>query len=806
MTRCRIRQAVMLALLCAGACAPHARRDVGPHGGLARSARILVDRWGVLHVEARSLPDLYFAWGYATARDRLWQIMRLRQAADGGLWRWLGNATLRADGGAQLFELRAHAERAWAAQRGDSAAAMPLERYAAGINAYLARCRAGRAPWPAELAALGVRPEDWRPADSVLLLLGEGVLLDLDVPELGETQEIAAHGHDAVARRRRFEGGWIYDTIPDSAAARLYGGRVSAPAAARPDAPAWPGPALRGVSEARAALEAWRGPGASDPDQRASNVFAVGARRSASGYPLLANDTHLPLGIPGPVHAIHVTVPGAVNAIGFYVPGIPTIVSGRNDRCAWGVTALSADVVDLYADTLSADGGRVRWNGGWARVRTAGYDLRLRWHGIPLPALGQVRRYTPHGPILVFDRARRVALSARWAGLEDSLAMGPLLGMERSTSAAEVCRHFRSLTTPCLNVVAADRDGGLIYQASGSVPLRAFDPGPGALPDDGAHEWRGMVPHDRLPTWRPPPSGFVVNCNNRPLDPARYGEPLPRYDWAHDRALEIAGRLGALGRVSLADMRSIQNDLYSRGAERLLPRLLACADSLAGRCTPRERAVLDTLRRWNDVARRDRVAPTLYRGWVGALQRRSRLDGLTGLTAAALEGRAPEALEAPRPPGATGAPALERPAEAALEALALALDSLSTLLGPDLSTWTWGRAHRAVFASGLEDRPGAWAPRPVPVDGDNSTPCVGPSRLPWSTAVTFGPVFRHLVDLAVTDSSLAVLPPGNSGTARSWHRIDQLQAWADHAYVPFYLSWTFAERAKEDEITLEPAP
>ncbi|HEY6866326.1 MAG TPA: penicillin acylase family protein, partial [Candidatus Eisenbacteria bacterium] len=534
--------------------------------------------------------------------------------------------------------------------------------------------------------------------------------------------------------------------------------------------------------------------------------FAVGARRSASGVPLLANDTHLPLGVPGPVHAIHLTVPGLVNAIGFYVPGIPAIVSGRNERCAWGVTALSADVVDVYADTLSADGRRVRWRDGWAPVRSAGFDLSLRWHGIPLPALGQVRRYTPHGPVLVFDRRRRVALSARWAGLEDSLAMGPLLGIERSASAAEVCRHFRSLTTPCLNVVAADRDGGLMYQASGAVPRRGFEPRPGPLPDDGVHEWHGIVPHDRLPAWRPPPSGFVVNCNNRPLDPARYGEPLPRYDWAHDRALEIAGRLSALGHVSLADMRSIQNDVHSRGAARLLPLLIACADSLAERWTPREHAAIDTLRRWNLAASRDRVAPTLFRGWVGALQRRSRLGGLNGLTTAALEGRAPEALEAPPPPGTKGAPALERPADAALNALGVALDTLTVLLGPDLATWTWGRAHRAVFASGLEGRPGGWAPPPVPVDGDNSTPCVGPSRLPWGTAVTFGPVFRHLVDLAVTDSSLAVLPPGNSGVARSWHRLDQLKAWSDHAYVPLYLSWTLAENAKEDEITLEPAP
>jgi penicillin amidase len=768
--------------------------------GLEQPVRIVTDRWGIPHLMAHSLPDLYFAWGYVTARDRLWQIMVQRQAADGQLWRWLGNSTLRADGGAQLFELRGRAEAAWARERRDPAAAAPLERYAAGINAYLARCRAGTARWPTELAALGVRPADWRPSDTVVMLLGEGVLLDLAFPQLDEAQAISRYGRAGALARRRFERQWIYDTIPDSAAARLYGAPAATAASpamgAADDRPA-PGISPRLLSSARASLGALRPDGASDPDQRASNVFAVGAARSASGFPMLANDTHLPLTMPGPFHAIHVTVPGIVDAIGFDAPGIPVIVSGRNARCAWGVTALGADVVDVFADTLSADGRTVRWNGGRARLRSQPYDLRFRWLGIPLPAFGQVRRYTPHGPVIVYDRKQRLALSARWAGLNDSIRMGPLLGVERSASAREVCAHFVALATPCLNVVAADRAGQVIYQASGSLPRRGADAGLGPLPGDGAHEWRGLLAHDRLPAWQAPPAGFVVNCNNRPVGGA-FGESLRGYDWVHDRALEIAGRLGRLHRATLDDLRSIQNDVYSRGAERMVPRLLACADSLPERCTPPMRAALDTLRRWDALVTRGRVAPTIYRGWYGALQRRSKLDGLTGLTAAALDGRAPEALRIP----GTDRPA--RPAEAALAALALALDSLGTLLGPDPSRWTWDRAHRAVFKSAMGSRPGTWQPPPTPVDGDNSTPSVGASRLPWSTSVTHGPVMRHLVDLAVTDSSLGVMPPGNSGSWHSGHVLDQLGSWANHTYVPFYLSWDRVERAKESEITLEP--
>jgi len=111
-----------------------------------------------------------------------------------------------------------------------------------------------------------------------------------------------------------------------------------------------------------------------------------------------------------------------------------------------------------------------------------------------------------------------------------------------------------------------------------------------------------------------------------------------------------------------------------------------------------------------------------------------------------------------------------------------------------------------VFASTLTGERGAWEPAPIAVEGDNSTPCVGPSRLPWSTTVSFGPVCRHLVDLAVTDSSLGIIPPGDSGWHRGAHYVDQLDRWARHEYVPFYLSWDLIERAKDSETTLEPAP
>lgn len=761
---------------------------------LSAPVRVVDDRWGIPHIQASNLGDLYFAWGYVTARDRLWQLEHTRRAASGELWEWFGNRTLTADGGAQLFQLRERAARMWERERLDPAIREPLERYAAGINAWIDRCRSGSEPWPVEFRRLRRFPPAWEPEHAYLVLLAQAMLLDLDLPEMDEAHEIREHGLDWVQARHRFERDMTVPSIPDRVAARLYGGAGAAGARRSAVPPAATVP-VELLAEARRTLSGF-GSASRDPDERASNVFAVGPKRSATGAPLFANDPHLGLTTPGPLHAVHLSVPGVLEAAGASVPGLPVIVSGRNLRCAWGLTSLGADVMDLYADTLSSDGRRVKWHGGWAPVREAPYSMRYRLLGVlPIPTLGQKRRYTPHGPVVAWDRKHGIALSVRWAGDDRAVTLSRLLVMSASTTATEIAAAVRTLVTPTSNIVVADRDGRVIYQTVGAVPRRGFEPAPGPLPGDGRHEWQGQIAPEAMPRWELGPDDFVVNGNNLPVG-SPYPEPFPRYEFMQDRAARMAQRLAGDASVTLADLRSVQNDLYSRGAERFVPLLLRCADSLAADLSPRARAALDTLRAWNYMARRDLVGPTLFRGWLGALQRRSRLEGLPMLTAAALDGRAPEALRVP------GGEAPERAALAATAALELALAELEQRLGPDMGRWRWARAHRARFRHALAWRDSLLSPPPQPADGDNSTVSVGRSSLPWSTAFTHGPVWRHLVDLSVTDSSWCVMPPGNAGHGP--HARDLMARWAGHGYVPLHLDWKRIETAKESEWRLIP--
>jgi penicillin amidase len=610
--------------------------------GLTDRASIVTDRWGIPHIEAANLHDLYLAWGYVTAHDRLWELEVSRRAASGRMWEWFGNATLRDDGGAQLLELAERGRRAWERDSLDANVRETVEAYAAGINAYIVRCHRGEVTWPDELATIAHEPEPWRPADTYLMLWAQGLLLDVDLPELDEAQQIAKSGYVAVERRRRFEMSVTYPTIPDSAAERLYGPRKPGMAARTDDEDDVAPPATRTLEDspttiaarvtpdvaarAERALGRWASFALPELRDHASNVFAVGPKRSASGKPMLANDPHLSLGVPSPLHLVHLRVPGVLDVAGATVPGLPSIVSGRSRTCAWGITALNADVSDVYADSLSADGKQVRWRGGWFTLRDEPYAMRFRLPGgVHIQALGQHRRYGPHGPVVSYDRKRHLALEMRWGPPDSLVTLRDLLGIERSTDARDVARRFSTLAVPCLNMVAADVHGHVVYQVAGAPPRRAVDPGLGAQPGDGRQEWAGWITGDSLPRWGRRPMASSSTATTFPSIPATGRRSCA----STSRTIARCASPSGWGRSAHHARGSAQRPERRprAGGRALSPRLLAATAGAATRLSPRAQAARDTLSAWDLSARRDRVAPTLYRAWYGAFLRRTGLRG-----------------------------------------------------------------------------------------------------------------------------------------------------------------------------------
>lgn len=788
--------AALLALAPASATTPPTTSG-GALPGLTAAVELVTDRHGFTHIRAENRRDLYRAWGYVTAGDRLWQLVLARAQGEGRTHRWFGNEALQADGGAQLLGLPERAAAIWRRDREHAELREAMEAYADGINAVLAECRAGTRAWPPELARLSERPRDWRPEDSVVLFLGLGVTLDLAFDEIGEQRAIEREGRSRLEARRRFEERWIYDSVP-----AVNESGAGSPALPHAEAASLASPALHEhlLARAEAAVSPWP-ERARDGSDRASNEFAVSPGRSRSGQALLANDPHLALLAPGWFHVVHLSIPGRLEAAGAAVPGLPAIVSGRNAACAWGVTALGADVIDICADSLSADGRRARSAAGWGPVERRPFDLAYRVLGVsvPIPGFIQSRRATANGPVLVWEPKRRLALTLRWSAFEDDrITLRALVGLESAADAREITERFGTLVTPTINVMAADTLGHVRYRACGLVPKRWGREPLGVTRGELARPWQ-YIPSDSMPRAEAAPGGFLVNANNRPAG-ADYPYALWGYDFAQDRALRIHQRLAGDRDLTPADLISVQADTWSRAAARQTPALVAAAESLASSLSPRARAAIAALAGWDHQMRRGRVAATISRAWWGALLSRYRLGGMPGLALAGLQGRADSVFSAE--PGGTA----ERPAIAAAAALELALDSLTARLGPDLARWTWGRVHQARFRHGLArlDGDARWGPPATPCDGDGSTPAVGASRLPQSIEVTHGPAFRQVVDLGVRESSWVSVPPYNRAGASRAEMDRMRRLWADHVPAGLVTDWTILGRAAAERRTLEP--
>ncbi len=141
--------------------------------GLSAPVTVTRDTHGVPTIEATSLDDLFFAQGYVTAQDRLWQMDVMRRFGAGELSEILGEDTLKLDREQRILGLRAAAKKS--IQTTNPRDRSYFEAYARGVNAYIAT-HGDRLP--IEFRILKYSPKPWQPEDSVVI--ANGMVKDLN--------------------------------------------------------------------------------------------------------------------------------------------------------------------------------------------------------------------------------------------------------------------------------------------------------------------------------------------------------------------------------------------------------------------------------------------------------------------------------------------------------------------------------------------------------------------------------------------------------------------------------------------------
>jgi len=581
--------------------------------GLQKEATVDRDTWGVPHIRAASLNDLAEAQGYVMAQDRLWQMDLLRRIARGQLAEIVGSQALPLDREFRTFGFGRAAERDVALL--DAEARGASEAYARGVNHFIEQ---HQKRLPLEFSLLNYKPQPWQVSDSlVIAAYMYQTLTDTWEEELNRAKVTERVGADRAKDLFSEEALMDHFVIGDpnvsndgSAHSRAITGDedddddmpsdnvLKADLGATPT-PQSPEPLTGFASALWPSLQSWiedsrreirRGLG--------SNNWVVSGAHTATGKPLLANDTHLELSVPPIWYEIHLTAPGW-NVKGFTLPGAPLVVIGHNERIAWGFTNNQADVQDLYIETFNPSAPEeYRVHGAWTKAQV--YDEVLHVKGQPDEHMKLI--VTRHGPIVHREGDKAYAL--RWTATEPGGLAYTYNWLGRAQNWNEFRNEMKRVWGPGQNAVYADVNGNIGYIMAARVPIRKKGHGEVPVPGDtDDYEWTGYLPFGQLPQAFNPESGLIVTANARVVGPNYKPYLTDRWDEPY-RTARIYDLLHDKHDLRPEDMLKVQTDTYSY-PHLFLAEQLSSAIKTARPKDARAQKLVDQVKDWNGIADAD---------------------------------------------------------------------------------------------------------------------------------------------------------------------------------------------------------
>jgi penicillin amidase len=774
--------------------------------GISSKVRVVRDERGVPTIEAATLEDLFFAQGYVTAQDRLWQMDIMRRAAAGELSEVIGEDTVKMDREQRILGLRQAAE---AAEKNISARDRAyFDAYARGVNAFL---DSHRDRLSLEFRLLKYTPKPWTVTDS--LLVGARMVQDLNhySYERALTREkILAKLGPQLTADLYVNSSWRDRTPGDVRRIEEQPAANSGDEDDDDDEEVDPEggndrlisslPQVVILSGAKDLLS----PPTADSFRPGSNNWVVSGQHTVSGKPLLSNDMHLDHQMPNLWFEAHLKMTtGNFDVAGVTLPGIPFVIVGHNQRIGWGFTNVGPTVEDDYIEEFNAQ-GQYKTPGGWRDAQHRQETIHVK--GKPDVTLDVVT--TRHGPIiteLIPGETRKIAL--RWT-LQDGEGL-VFFDVDSAQNWDEFRKAFSAFGAPGQNVMYGDVDGHIGYQSTGRVPIRAS--GDGSLPvsgSDDAHEWKSWIPFDQMPHVYDPPGGILATANGR-IAPDGYKYSISTdWDapWRTDRIYRV---LESGKKFAPADMLALQMDVSSTYDRFCADKFVYAVDHAAS-ASDRAKRAAEILRDWDGRMSADSAAPTIEtkaRGELARLLLEPKLGAAShgpnrgelswksyrwGMSSVWLENVLTKQPARWLSPGYSDYGNL---LTAAVENAVKQKEVPS-----DLSQWKWGKDYPVeidhLVLSQLPVIGRFTGPGLHPLSGSNYTvKAVGRG---------FGASERLTWNFAKFDESTLNVVTGESGIFLSPHYMDQWAAWYGGSTFAFPFSQAAVEQHRAHEMTLEP--
>lgn len=796
--------------------------------GINGPVEIIKDRWGISHIYAQNQADLFFAQGFNTARDRLFQLEMWRRRALGLLAEIQGIKALKHDMGARLLKFRKDLDQEMDHYHRDGREI--ITSFVRGINAYIEFTRKNPDLLPIEFDLLGIKPEYWTPEVVVSRHNGLffGARFEINTARAVHTMGAVKtesllnlhHGDPELEPKEGLDLAFLSDIIMDIYNASRRPPRFCPEDITNPDFRAkstdvgildFPDKSLDTSNfDTPKSLPFLRMPARDSKESFAlnehvntmgSNNWVLSGRKTSSGFPMMANDPHRSLQVPSLRYWAHLVAPGW-NVIGGGEPALPGISIGHNEYGAWGLTIFRVDQEDVYVyDTNPENSNEYEYVGGWETMKIVEETIPVKGQE---PVVVQLK-YTRHGPVLYEDTENHKAYGLRAAWLE--IGTAPYLASLRMDQARN-WQEFRDACsysgTPPENMVWADIYGNIGWQAVGLTPLRRGWDGILPVPGDGRFEWTGYLPIKSLPHIYNPPAGHwaTANQNNVPLDYPYLVGLVWSDPFRFNRLEEV---LNSGKKFTMMDNMRLQQDELSLPARALVP-------LLRGLRSPNKqtRRAMARLLAWDYVLDKTSIAGAVYVMWERKLEQ-SLLELLvpedahpfvTGLSRV----RMIEWLTTPD--GRFGDDPISGRDKLLLTSMEEAVDELNKKLGSNMSKWQYGQEkfHHSRLNHMLSDAVNLEIRKklnigPLPRGGYGYTV----NNTSGADNQRSGASFRIIADTGQWDRSLGTNTPGQSGDPESRHYADLFKMWAEGKYFPVFYSRDKIESVTESITLLNPS-
>ncbi|MCG8683783.1 MAG: penicillin acylase family protein [Desulfobacterales bacterium] len=756
--------------------------------GLSAEVTVKTDEFGIPHIFAQNETDLFFAQGYITARERLFQMDMTRMAGRGELSSVFGKRTLESDKFLKTVGFYRQAKKCFSVLSDDGKDI--LEAYAAGVNAYINTCD----HLPREYVFLRTEPLAWVPEDSVVAILLMSYSLTRSKKVDLIMNLIRAQAGDDVLRA-------ILPSYPKFAPVLVADDRRSGTV----------NEFVPKIGDAVTRNTGFKG----FPltlDIAASNWMIFSPKLTGTGKPMFAGSPDLSPTLPGLFYLTRMKG-GSFDAMGGALPGVPGIGPlGFNGSMAWSAVNGRGDELDYFVEKINpTNPNQYLTENGYEDFKVIKETLRIKEKDGTKEVPFEVK-ISRHGPMIskVMELAPENC-SMEWAAL-DIVArdFDGLMAMARSTDFASFRKALSLVRTMNLNIGYADIHGNIGWQFTASPPIR--EKGDGSLPVPGwtgEYDWKGFIPFEDLPWDKNPAKGYVASFNN---DPGNVDYHLTRY-YLFERAIRFENLMKERGNghVDFQELKSMQLDTVSVVAQRWVPRILEACRGM-GELS----AYLDLLDGWDGTVDLDSRAAVVFNYFYFRMMKNTFMDEVgqerwdKGLAREYLyyvpdlaltrimDDNNHKMFDDKSTPMET-----ENRDDIIRKSLKQTADYIAQNLGGANGKWNWGKVHQMYFKHPLGEKLFFLNLDPVPTPGSHHTINSGFWTPLDPFRMTSGGVIRMMVDFNDLESATIISPPGQSGHYKSPHYDDLVHTWAKGDQIPMHFS---IGQTLGRTLTLQPKP